>query len=177
MQKTFFTSDTHFFHKNIIKYENRPFDNVHEMNEQLIKNWNERVSLIDNVYILGDFSFGKPEETAEVLSRLNGNKYLIRGNHDYSRLVNHDLVQQHFVWIKDYYELRINGLSIALFHFPILIWDKQDYNSLHFYGHIHSGTHRGVAELKNAYNVGMDVNNLAPVELEEILCFIKDDRR
>ena len=55
--KTFFIADTHFGHKNIIKYCNRPFANIEEMNETLIENWNKAVSAEDAVYILGDFAY------------------------------------------------------------------------------------------------------------------------
>lgn len=75
-------SDTHFDHENIIEYENRPFDNMHEMNSELIKSWNETVSPSDVVIHMGDFSMAKQERTEEIISKLNGNIILLRGNHD-----------------------------------------------------------------------------------------------
>ena len=64
----FFIADTHFTEENIIKYENRPFPSVQDMNERLIENWNTRVSEEDIVYVLGDFgAFGQEKE---ILSRL-----------------------------------------------------------------------------------------------------------
>ena len=78
----YFISDTHFYHKKIIKYVNRPFKDVEEMNNTLINNWNKRVKHKDEVYILGDFSFGNKEQTLDLLNKLNGRKYLIKGNHD-----------------------------------------------------------------------------------------------
>lgn len=73
------TSDTHFGHKNIIKYCNRPFKDELEMNEVLIENWNKVVKPQDKVYHLGDVFFGK---SGQVLHRLNGQKRLVLGNHD-----------------------------------------------------------------------------------------------
>src|SRR5690348_12522526 len=80
----YFSSDFHFFHSKIREYmPKRPGNTVEEMNEILIKNWNETVTKNDTVYILGDFSFGKPEPTYNIIRRLNGGtKILILGNHD-----------------------------------------------------------------------------------------------
>lgn len=60
-----------FFHKNILKYENRPYKDVEEMNKDLIENWNKKVNKDDEVYILGDISFGGIPETVELLKQLN----------------------------------------------------------------------------------------------------------
>lgn len=79
---TFFTSDLHLGHQNIIKYCSRPFGSVEEMNETLISNYNEMVSESDWVYFLGDICMGKIAETLPLVSRLNGKKVLIAGNHD-----------------------------------------------------------------------------------------------
>lgn len=79
---TWFTSDHHFGHQNIIKYCDRPFDSVEEMNEVMIARWNDVVGTTDRVFVLGDFALGKISETLPLAERLNGNKYLIPGNHD-----------------------------------------------------------------------------------------------
>lgn len=83
MSRTFFISDTHFSHENIIKYCNRPFTSAEEMNTILLKNWNNTVKKSDTVWFLGDFGLGDREELKEILSKLNGNIYMIRGNHDH----------------------------------------------------------------------------------------------
>ena len=80
--RIFVVADTHFNHENIIRYCNRPFNNVYEMNEKIIENWNSVVEKDDTVYHLGDYGFGKKEELQEIFNRLNGIKYLIMGNHD-----------------------------------------------------------------------------------------------
>ena len=80
--KVFIISDTHFNHANIIKYCNRPFKDTKEMDEMMIKNWNETVSNKDIVLHLGDFGLGKKEYIASIVKRLNGKKILIMGNHD-----------------------------------------------------------------------------------------------
>lgn len=78
----FFTSDTHFHHANIIKLSHRPFKDVHDMNEQLIANWNKVVTDKDTVFHLGDFAFGGNDAWDSILSQLNGKIYLILGNHE-----------------------------------------------------------------------------------------------
>ena len=80
--KIFVIADTHFGHENIIKYCNRPFKTVKEMDEAMIKNWNETVTNKDVVIHLGDFGIGSKEYISSIVKRLNGKKILIMGNHD-----------------------------------------------------------------------------------------------
>ncbi|MBQ4059987.1 MAG: metallophosphoesterase, partial [Lachnospiraceae bacterium] len=84
--KVFFTSDTHFYHSNIINFCGRPFKNVEVMNETLIANWNSVVGPDDIVFHLGDFCLGGSAEWTNILNRLNGKIYLIVGNHDIKNL-------------------------------------------------------------------------------------------
>lgn len=80
--RVFFTSDTHFNHMNIISYCQRPFRDIHEMDETIIVNWNNAVAPDDIVFHLGDFCLGGANEWNRILDRLNGRIYLILGNHD-----------------------------------------------------------------------------------------------
>lgn len=77
----YFSSDQHFGHNNVIKYCNRPFKDVEEMDEMLVKNWNDIIKPEDTVYILGDFSMSW-NSAERIAPRLLGNKYLVPGNHD-----------------------------------------------------------------------------------------------
>ena len=166
----YFTSDLHFGHKNVIKYENRPFEGVGEMNKVLIDNWNDTVTDKDEVYILGDFSFHGIEATQSIIRKLNGQKYLILGNHDH--VCKKSSVKEMFAWTKDYYTLKYNNVKFVLFHYPIASWDCKHHGSIHLYGHVHSNKdnyHPLLIELGKAYNVGVDVNNYEPVSLEEVL--------
>lgn len=79
MRKTYLIADTHFGDERILRYENRPFSNVQEMDLELIRRWNEKVCPEDSVYVLGDFADGCEKD---ILHQLNGEKYLIKGNHD-----------------------------------------------------------------------------------------------
>ena len=84
--KVFFTSDTHFNHANILKFCDRPFKNVEEMNETIIVNWNKVIGKDDTVFHLGDFCLGGSAEWTKILDRLNGKIHLIVGNHDLKNL-------------------------------------------------------------------------------------------
>jgi len=161
----FFSADSHYYHKNLAIIH-RGFNSIEEMNELMIDNYNKKVTKNDHIYILGDFSFGTVEQTLEILNRLNGNKFLIIGNHDEKMLKNKEIVSK-FAWVKDYYKLKYDGLKIILFHYLIHRWDCSHYGSLHFHGHNHNL--KLDIEIKNSYNVGVDVNNYEPVSLEEIL--------
>ncbi|MDR3059367.1 MAG: metallophosphoesterase, partial [Prevotella sp.] len=80
--KIWFTSDHHFGHKNIIEFSQRPFLNTDEMNEELIKRWNEKIGTEDMVYHLGDFALMSSGKLRSILDRLNGRIHLIQGNHE-----------------------------------------------------------------------------------------------
>ena len=83
--KVFLIGDCHFGHKNIIRYCNRPFKDVDDMTEKLIKLWNNVVGNNDIVYVVGDFALCGKQKIIEIGQRLNGRKRLIMGNHDLGR--------------------------------------------------------------------------------------------
>jgi len=79
---TFVISDHHFYHENIIKYCNRPFKTVEEMNYKMILRWNKIVGKNDTVLHLGDFSFGNKKMVSDIRKKLNGEIFMVKGNHD-----------------------------------------------------------------------------------------------
>lgn len=169
----YYIADVHFGHQNILNFENRPFKTVEEMDEEYIKRWNNKVGKGDEIYILGDLSFRKGKETTEILKRLNGMKFLIKGNHDHLFLDDKDFDPSLFVWIKDYHLVKDEKTPIVLFHYPIQTWDRKHYGSLHFYGHVHSNqgtSHPMEYEIPNSYNVGIDMIK-EPMTKNEILRF------
>jgi calcineurin-like phosphoesterase family protein len=135
----YFTADTHFNHSNVINLCGRPFDSIEQMNAVLIENWNSCVTGQDEIYILGDFIFRKNGEKAnEIIRKLNGKKYLIRGNHD--RFIDSSTFDRSGLeWIRDYHVLEYNKQRFVLFHYPIYEWDGYFRDSIHLYGHIHHG--------------------------------------
>ena len=134
----YFISDTHFFHARAIGFDNRPFASVTEMDEEMIRRWNDRVTDDDTVYHLGDVSFGHEEETIALLNRLHGHMVLIKGNHD-DKLLRSESVAARFDSIKDYMELPLDERKrIVLFHYPVMSFRNQHHGWIHFYGHVHT---------------------------------------
>jgi calcineurin-like phosphoesterase family protein len=148
MSKIFFTADNHFGHKAILHFcadKRGNCQTVEEMDELMIANHNMIVSPKDEVYFLGDFSFHKDNAiTQSILKRLNGRKYLIKGNHDY--WVKDKSCVDNFEWIVDYKRIKIDKQSVVLFHYPIVEFDRMHYGAYHAYGHVHGNyTHPGRA--------------------------------
>jgi calcineurin-like phosphoesterase family protein len=137
MSNNFFTSDCHFGHTNIMKYSGRPFDNVKEMDEMLIANWNKTIGEQDNVYFLGDFTFRGKDEVEAIVSRLNGHIHWVYGNHDKTKGGKAAIKANGFVWKGSYKEIKINGQNIMLFHYAQLVWNKCHYGSWSLVGHSH----------------------------------------
>lgn len=135
-KQLWFTSDSHFGHKNIIRFSNRPFKDVDHMNEELIRLWNSYVGPDDDVYHNGDFSLTTPNKTGEILDRLNGNIHLITGNHEKS-VLKKEGVRNRFVWIKPYHELVVGNQLIVLCHYAMRVWNKSHHKSWMLYGHSH----------------------------------------
>lgn len=130
--KYFVISDTHFGHENIIRYCNRPFANADEMDKVLIKNWNETVSNKDTVVHLGDFALGNKEYISSIVSKLNGRKILIMGNHDdYSEQFYRDagfcIVSRFPILYSEFYMMS---------HAPLQLSETTPYYN--FYGHVHN---------------------------------------
>lgn len=140
----YYIADLHFFHAAMnSKMDCRGFADVGQMNEYMLQKWNGKVRKNDEVVIIGDFSWGSPEETSELLKRLNGRLYLIQGNHD-KFLKNKEMDLRRFVWVKPYEELQDNRRKVVLCHYPIMCYNGQyrlDENgnprTYMLYGHVH----------------------------------------
>lgn len=169
--KLWLASDHHFNHANIIRYSNRPFKDVIEMNEALITNHNAVVKQDDEVWFLGDFSFANEERTERILKRLNGHKHFIYGNHDKVIRKNPE-IQRYFQSIKEYEELTINhkGKSyfVVMSHYPFLTWNRAHHNSICLHGHSH-GNLNHLNENTRRLDVGVDVHNYYPISFDKIV--------
>lgn len=193
----FFTSDLHIWHTNVIKYCSRPFSSIEEMNEMLVKNWNEVVGPEDSVYCLGDFAMAfHPVETFS--PRLLGKKYLVPGNHDFCHSYHKKSrnPENRQKWIKSYEDngwivlpeqtsLDIPSVAnVQLCHHPYYLvgqdlfddkyerWRPKDDGRWLLCGHVHQNW----LKIDKMINVGVDVWNFAPVSIDEIKRIILSEK-
>lgn len=138
------TSDLHFGHKNVLKFcsPTRQFKDVDEMNEGIVKHWNENVGSGDLVIIVGDLSFLNVNETTLLLNRLSGTKGLVIGNHD-RKLVDIPSFRKCFAFLHDIMSLTIEEQKYVFCHFPIYEWDSMQRGSMHLHGHCHGNMPKG----------------------------------
>lgn len=168
-----FTADTHFGHKNVIPYCNRPFASVEEMDAELIRRWNFLVKPDDVVFHLGDFAFCGAIRAGIILSELNGLKVLIRGNHDrgytdtkWKRLGFYEVKQSDFK--------TISGAPVRMSHFPFAGQeaDTRDFSKYQLKDNggwlLHGHVHEAWKQQDKMINVGVDQWAYAPVSEEEI---------
>ncbi len=148
-----FTSDWHLGHKNIIKYCNRPFKDVNDMDRALVWEFNKLVKPEDTTYFLGDFCFHKDKQF--YINMLNGTKIFLWGNHDKDYL---------FKSFPTYLEIDSYGMLIGMSHFPARfekVFGSTDYLDLKLCGHVHEKW-----KSKNEIiNVGVDVWDFKPVSI------------
>jgi calcineurin-like phosphoesterase family protein len=171
---TFFTSDTHFGHANIIKYCKRPFADTQEMDNTLIHNWNAIVRPKDTVYHLGDFAVGGGP-AAPYLRRLNGTIYFCLGNHD-KRLVKAyldiELELQSYLnqevesEIPNLREVTVDKQKIILCHYAMKVWNGSHNGAWHLYGHSHGTLPDDPNSL--SCDVGVDCWNYFPVSMDQL---------
>jgi len=184
MEKIWFTADLHHGHPKIVEICNRPvyidkkefkgpslISNLeykdllnYRHNEWLIKDViNKYVNNKDQLYILGDISMAKRTEAEKFVDRLNGNKFLILGNHD-KNLKNSTRFSQ-ITQIKNFNFSRYDiNIHIVLCHYPMTSWERRIHGSWHLFGHVH-GRNKG---LGRSYDIGIDNNMWKPLNLYEI---------
>lgn len=158
----FFTADEHYGHTNIIKYCNRPFKSVEEMNEVLISNHNSLIGDNDMVVHVGDFTLQSFERAMEYLDQLKGKHIFLRGSHDY--------------WLKkvtpvqDIYERKFNDIYIIACHYPMRTWPRSHHGSWQVHGH----SHGMLSSIGKQWDVGVDNNDFMPVSMWRLKEIMKD---
>lgn len=165
------TSDTHFSHKNIIEYCNRPFKDTYHMNETLVKNWNECVKPDDTIIHVGDVCMNSLETIDEYMPRLCMGKYsiLCAGNHDQGK--RHKLLEKYFdeVYDKPFTVYYHNAKAFLIVHNPEDVRDIELLDCEYLlYGHVHDNAPTGYDKETCSFHVGVDTNNYRPVDLDEI---------
>lgn len=180
-ENLFFTSDTHFFHENIIEYIGRPFTSLEEMHETIILNWNTFVKKDSDVFHLGDFMMSENvNKLQSILSRLNGNIHLIYGNHDYQNHLNRNIAKQLFKSVHDYLDITVldkemegGRQRVFMCHYPMNCWAASHRGSWNLFGHIH--THPYLYNPKyncNSLDVGVDAHNYTPLHYDQVKSLI-----
>ena len=175
MNTIYFSSDHHLGHKNIIKYSNRPFCDIHEHDSEIIARHNKIVKPNDIVYFLGDFSLGQPKHFINYLWRFNGQINYIFGNHDKSAreiVRRRELRDQYkdlddkIKFLGDYSKIRFNNQKIILTHYAFRVWDGSHRGTWNLYGH----SHGSLPDNPNAMqiDVGVDCFNYNPIDFYQI---------
>lgn len=170
----FFTSDTHFGHKGVIDFCERPFLDVDHMNRELVRRWNAVVKTGDVVYHLGDFSFMGAQRTREIVGQLNGIVILVRGNHD-------QRPERFFQSVQSNGWEIIGNEAVKLSHYPYrgtpMKEDERDFSDRQISNNgewlLHGHVHREWKVRDRMINVGVDVWDYTPVSSEQILQVMK----
>lgn len=169
MHKSFFLSDTHFSHNNILNFKDenekliRPFKTIEEHDELIIENINKRVRSVDRIYLMGDVVIHC--KAMSILNRINGRKVLIKGNHDIFAL---KYYTPYFQDIRAYKVFPEYGIVFS--HIPIHPGQLVGRFKLNCHGHLH---HKVIDDIKYM-NLCCEHLNYNPIEMEEILDQKKD---
>ena len=171
-----FTSDLHFYHKNILKFTKRPAENLEEMHWKIIHQWNSFVNPEDHVYSLGDLTFSGFEKTKNILTQLNGTIHLIHGNHCNEQLMKRLASELNHVVDHgtSYHEVTEQGQKIILCHYPLSCWNRERHGSIHLYGHCHNSFENHGKSI----DVGIDAawenyGKFRPLSFSEIMEIVK----
>jgi len=164
-----FISDTHFNHSNILNFQDKNgkkfrgdiFSSVEEMNEIMIQNWNSLVKPQDKIYHLGDVFFGSQTEANKILSRLNGKKRLILGNHD--KLNKHSILLNHFEKIMMWWPHE----RMIFSHVPLAKDQMRTRSGDAF--NVHGHIHQNESPSKFHCNVSVEKTNFSPVHFDELV--------
>ena len=186
-QQLFFTSDTHYMHKNICRgttsWSNaddftRDFDTLDQMNDRIVNGINAAVGQDDILFHLGDWSFGGFEMIEQFRNRINcRNIHLILGNHDHHIERDREDIRRLFTSVNQYLELEVKGKeweqNYVLMHYPIISWNKMNDGVIHLHGHVHLSADRRIGKGKTM-DVGVDGNGLNPLHTSDIKRLMKD---
>ena len=198
-QRLFFTSDTHYGHKNICRgvsnwkthdgetpiNQTRPFDTLEQMNARIVAGLNASVGENDILIHSGDFSFGGFENIEIFRNRIVcKNIHLVLGNHDHHIERNRGGVKNYFKSVNDILTLHVEMYkeskkdpkivhTFEISHYPIASWKNMNEGVIHLHGHVHLPPHKRLSEGKGM-DIGIDGNNMDPISLEEVLSIMEN---
>jgi calcineurin-like phosphoesterase family protein len=158
----FFTADTHFGHGGALGLFRRPFASVRDMDNMMVRRWNEAVGPADEVWHLGDFAVRRPAaEMTRILAALHGRVHLIVGNNDGPETA----ALPGFASVQHYVELRMDGVDLVLCHYPFRSWNRMARGAVNLHGHSHGRLKRVPRQI----DVGVDVWGFRPISLAQVL--------
>jgi len=157
-----FTADFHLSHNNIIKYCNRPFKSVKEMDAMIMGNIEDLVKSSDMLYYLGDLTFS-PSVARCFFDRFSDQQiHFIIGNHDTRLTIK--IAKEYCISVAYIKDIKIKEQPITLCHYAMRVWNKSHYNAWQLYAH----SHGMLPPLGKQYDVGVDNNNFRPISSEEL---------
>lgn len=171
--KIWFTSDLHFWHKNVCKYCNRPFESIEEMNQSIVDNWNSVIKEYDDVFVLGDLGFCGIEKLESLISQLNGRIHLIQGNHDSDKIVRGLIARGLIEDVHSLQHIVVTGdeecpeQDLTLCHFPMIDWYNKERGAWMIHGHQHQAPETPSCSVAH-WDVGVDKNGWFPINFEQL---------
>lgn len=162
---TWFSSDWHIGHSNILAYSKRPFESIGDHDEYLIRQQNAMVKPGDNFYLLGDFALCDEARAVKFAKRLTGQKFIVWGNHDKNLRKSKEFCDQ-WIWQKDLTQIDVEGQKIILCHYAMRTWNQSHRGSWNLHGHSHGSLPDDPNCLQ--LDVGVDCWNYFPVSFEHI---------
>jgi calcineurin-like phosphoesterase family protein len=172
MRNTWFTADFHLGHRNIIRYCQRPFLTVAEMDDAILENLNAAVREQDDLYFLGDFCLGSAQRAAEYRRRVRcENIYFVEGNHDAGARK----IQAEFRWWKPLAEIAVGAQVVVLCHYAMRVWHHSFRGAWHLYGHSHGRLPDDPASL--SMDIGVDSHGFRPWHFDEVKARMEEKRK
>jgi calcineurin-like phosphoesterase family protein len=150
----FFTGDEHNGHRNIIRFCNRPFKDIFEMDQEITKRFNEVVGPKDICIHAGDYAFRNKLSVNNYIDRLNGTNIFLKGSHDKWNK------NGSYIW-----EGMIEDKYVVVCHYPLRSWRRSHYGSINLHGH----SHGNIEPFKNQLDIGVDCNNFYPFSFKQVI--------
>ena len=163
MPNIWFTADFHFGHSNIIRYCNRPFRSVEEMDQTILERLNASAKANDILYFLGDFCIGSKARALQHREQIRCRKiFALAGNHDKEARK----LTEEFSWLNNLAEISIHGQPIVLCHYALRVWNRSHHGAWHLYGHSHGNLPDTPTSL--SMDVGVDTHDFRPWHFDQI---------
>ena len=167
-----YITDPHFGHEQSIEYNSRPFNNVDEMDREMIYMWNDVCCRSDHIFIGGDVCYRNEKPAYWYVEQLKGHLHLIIGNHDVDWIMKDERAMRRFVSVDKMRHISDNKRHICMCHFPLAEWNGYYRGHWHVFGHVHNRIDRSarfMAESEKALNAGADIIGYKPCTFDDLI--------